>query len=80
MSLKRVFESRISNLVAVCMFLTSYIFMIILFISAYKSPAKMVLLNINAFGEATIEVALILLCAPFVYIYSIDAFKRDIKK
>ncbi|RLE37443.1 hypothetical protein DRJ17_06595 [Candidatus Woesearchaeota archaeon] len=53
-----------------------YICFIYIFLSAYLNPMKIVLVDINHFGEATLEMYLIVICIPFVISLFVESFKK----
>lgn len=55
--------------VAVFSMLVCYVNMVLTFIVAYIDPGKRVLVTINTYNEANLELMLILLSIPFVLKY-----------
>ena len=70
-----VFKSELARWVALSVTVISYVFLTLIFVIAYLNPQKLVILNMNPFGVAPFELALLLFCAPLVFVYAVNETK-----
>ena len=70
-----VLKSEPARLTALSIMVISYVFLIVIFVIAYLNPQKLVILNMNPFGVAPFELALLLFCAPLVFVYAVNETK-----
>ena len=65
----------LSRIISWIIMVTSYIVLYLTFIVAYISPNMRVLVTINTYGEANLELILLTLAIPFIWYGSKDYFK-----
>lgn len=65
-------KSKLARIYGVSVVVLSYLVLFSTFLAAYFYPSKTVTITINTFGEANLELALLILAAPCVFLFYND--------